>query len=659
MTTYRFEPAHDRARLGMLLAAVGLVMLPHVAHLEGMVLAYVGLLLIWRTAALLGTADGPGKLVLWALTLAGAVLVYSVYDRLYGREAGAALFAIGLTLKLMELKSARDAYLVVFLAFFVAITQFLFSQTIAMAAYTLAVAVVLVATLVGFNSPDHFGIGKRLKLAATMVAQALPLMVVLFVFFPRITGPLWQIPDDGRQARTGLGDTIEPGAISRLGLSQQPAFRVDFEGEPPPPAQRYWRGPVFWQTDGRRWTLPADTFEPSTQMDWRGPIHRYTVTLEPHSQRWVLALDLPSAYPSELSLTSEYVLLTKHKVTERARFRLESRTRYNTGELSPRERALGLSLPAPPSARMRALVDSWQAQSPEPAALVQRALGHFREQAFHYTLNPPLLGDDPVDEFLFESRRGFCEHYATAFAVLMRAAGIPARVVTGYQGGQWNAVGRFLEVKQADAHAWAEVWLPGQGWTRIDPTAAVAPERIEHGLDIDTQIAAGEIRFNLPAGLAGKGLSGLAALQRQARLLWASVDHAWDLWVLSYDPARQARLWEKLGIVDWVGLAGWLAGGAALAGGLVALWILPKRPARLDKAMRVYRRFCAKLARRGLVKRPTEGALDFSRRAAAALPDAQVEIGRVTALYLGIRYGRHARPGDLRRLSQLVRKLRL
>ncbi|QSA96482.1 DUF3488 and transglutaminase-like domain-containing protein [Methylococcus sp. EFPC2] len=654
------HPTKDRTRLGLLLGTVFLVLLPHIDNLEPSVLGYVGLLLAWRGAALYGRAALPNRWLLLFLTFAGAGLVYFEYHRFYGREAGAALFTVGLGLKLMELKSARDVYLVFFLACFVAVTQFLFSQSLWMAAYTLTIVVLLVASLIGFNSPDSYALRQRLKLAAVMVGLSLPLMSVLFVFFPRVPGPLWKLPDDTPQAISGLSDTVEPGAISRLALSQEPAFRVEFDEAPPPANLRYWRGPVFWKTDGRRWTLPADFRSEPRMPAWSGSAIGYTITLEPHQQNWVLALDLPSHFPSDVRQTSEYLLIARNKIGERARFHLESHTAYNTGDLLPREAKLGLELPKPPAPRIKALVESWKSETSAPDDIVQRALRYFRDESFYYTLDPPPLGGDPVDTFLFETRRGFCEHYATAFVVLMRAAGIPARLVTGYQGGQWNNVGRFLEVKQADAHAWAEVWLQNRGWTRIDPTAAVAPERIERGLDIDTQIAAGEIRFNLPAGMAKEGRSLFSEYWRQSREIWASIDHQWNLWVLSYGPENQSRLMAMLGIVDWRGLALGLGVGLAVFGAVAAWWIFPRRVSvRGDRCVRIYQRYCAKLAKRGLVRHPTEGPLAYANRASEAFPDAGHILAEITGLYLKIRYGRIPSQNDLNRLHKAVRTLKL
>ncbi len=643
----------------LLLLSVLFVALPHAFHLSTPIFLFFAMLLLWRFAAGRRPALHPGRIPLLVLTAAGALLVYAQYHRFYGREGGAALFLVGLGLKLMEMKTRREVYLVVYLAFFVALTQYLFSQTIPMAIYTLVAVVLAVSVLIGVNGGSAIPLSELLKRSGALVAQALPLMIVLFLFFPRIAGPLWKLPDDEAAAKTGLSDIIEPGSVSRLGESSEPAFRVDFQGEPPPPALRYWRGPVFWHTDGVRWTLAEEQISPvRPALTFSGPIYRYAITLEPHRRKWVFALEMPAEFPQELAQTAEYMLLTKEKVVDRRQFALVSRPSFRTGPLSAAERRLGLQLPGEPSSRIRALVEHWRSRAAEPREIAELALRHFREEPFVYTLKPPRLEDHPIERFLFETRKGFCEHYATAFAYLMRVAGVPARVVTGYQGGLWNPMGRFLEVRQADAHAWAEVWLPETGWTRIDPTAAVAPERIERGVDFDQQAAAGDVRFNADAeGLAGPAF-GFRRWLRQARLFWSSVDHAWNLWVLAYDPESQKRFWEALGIIDWRGLIAWLGGLLALCGGAAALLFWPRRKAASDPAAKLYGRFLKKLARRGVVKRTGEGPRDFARRAALEQPRARKAIHQITTVFLHLRYDKESEPADLARLRRLVRAFR-
>ncbi|MDD5036160.1 MAG: DUF3488 and transglutaminase-like domain-containing protein [Methylococcaceae bacterium] len=648
---------NDRQKLGPLLGAVILVAAPHLANLAASTMAYFGLLALWRAVALYSKRSPPKGFLLFLLTLAGAGIVFAQYHRFWGQEAGSSLFLVGLGLKLMELKTDRDAYLTLFLAFFVALTQYLFTQSIAMAAYTLAIVVLLVGAMIGLNSNEAFPFKARMKMAGFMVAQALPLMVLMFIFFPRIPGPLWHLPDDRRSAKTGVSDTLAPGSISQLGLSQATAFRVDFEGNPPPPRQRYWRGPVFWHTDGLQWTLsPQESrLSPNNMPNFGNEVYRYSLTLEPTNQRWVFALELPQWVPAELTETTDYLLLAAKNIEERRQFHLSSAVSYSTGPISEQEKTRGLQLPNPTSARISALVNRWREETRTPRELMERSLRFFHEEKFFYTLNPPLTQGDVTDSFLFETRQGFCEHYATAFVILMRVAGIPARVITGYQGGQWNNIGRFLEVKQADAHAWAEVWLPNEGWIRVDPTAAVAPERIERGLDVDTQIAAGEIRFNLGEwAIQGSGWK-TEQLWRRARMVWSTMDHAWDRWVLAYGPENQIRFLEWLGLLDWKLLAGWLSALLGLILMITAWFILPRRNLKADPAQRLYERFLSKTQTWGLTRQTGEGASTFAERIRHSTPALAQSADHITRLYIRLRYERSHGTEDLKTLNRLVK----
>lgn len=654
-----FRP--NRTQQNLLLFSVFFVAAPHLLNLSLGIVLYFSLMAAWRFASGYRPALQPGRLLLFLLTLAGAALVYVNHHRFYGREAGSSLFLVGLGLKLMEMRTRRDVYLVVYLAFFVALTQYLFSQSIVLAVYTLAAVSLLISVLIGLNAGSFLSLKVQLKMAAVLVAQAMPIMVVLFIFFPRIAGPLWVLPDDPKAAKTGLSDVIEPGSVSRLALSTEPAFRVNFEGPVPPPEERYWRGPVFWHTDGKRWTLPSEQGRNDVRKpQFTGTAYRYTITLEPHQNRWVFALDLPETFPGNLSQTHDYLLLARQAIGERRQFTITSYPSYRTGELDPAERELGLQLPDKPSARIVRLVERWRRSSSSPQDIVNKALLHFREEPFVYTLNPPPISNKLVDTFLFKTRKGFCEHYATAFVYLMRAAGIPARVVTGYQGGQWNPVGHFLEVRQADAHAWAEAWLPGQGWTRIDPTAAVAPHRIEQGMDLDRHWADARVGLGAVERVLSDRALDFQDWYLRIRLVWSSVDHAWNQWVLSYSPDYQKRFWEALGIVDWRGLTTWLAALLFFFGTLIGLWLRPRRKHdMIDPALKAYGRFLWKLAKRGVIKRPGEGPRDFALRAASERPEAEEAIAAITALFLKIRYGRQAVPSDIDRLWRRVKAFRI
>jgi transglutaminase-like putative cysteine protease len=641
-----------------LCAALIAVAAPQTANLPPDIVALLVLSCLWRIAELKGRARLPSKPLLVLLTLLCAALVFLHFHKFHGPEAAASLLFAGLALKLLEMKTVRELYLIIYLSFLAMVTVYLFDQGVAMAIYSLGVIALLMTALLSLNGGAALSWRARLGTSAALIAQAAPLMVVLFLLVPRIAGPLWLLPRDEAAAASGLSDLMEPGAISRLGLSHRTAFRVDFTGQPPPPRERYWRGPVFWHFDGRRWTsgnpLPAAPIPPPPTS---GRSYRYAVTLEPHQQRWVFPLEFPDTVPKELLYHRDGYLLSREPLREKRRYEFISKPWPLAKPLDVSDRKLGLQLPSLPASSIRDLVAGWRADSPDPAALVQHALRHFRQEPFIYTLRPPPIAGDPVAGFLFETRRGFCEHYAGAFVYLMRVAGVPARVVTGYQGGHWNPVGAFLDVQQADAHAWAEVWLDHQGWLRVDPTAAVAPERIEREVAIaESADADGRILFEgpVPAALIQR-LTSIRGWMMEAGLLWDSLDHHWHRWVLAYDQDRQRRLLTRLGVTDWRELAGWL--GAGIGGSLVlaSAWMLARKRG-VDPALAAYRRVANRLGRLGLVRRPSEGWQDFARRVAEIQPELEPAMRRFTELFVGIRYRGDASPEALRRLDRWSRR---
>jgi len=635
-----------------LAASLALVLAPHALRLPPwVVLGFTGLA-AWRLAHAFHGVPLPGRAMRLLLGLAVAAIVYASYGTLFGRNAGIAALTLLAGMKLLETESLRDAYAGVFLGYFLVITNFLYSQSIPTGLYMLGVVVVMTATLSAIQSgAPGMGAGRRLRLAATLLAQALPLMVILFVLFPRIPGPLWGLPKDAHTAVSGLTDTMAPGSISQLGLSTAVAFRVEFEGPIPPPARLYWRGPVLTHTDGRRWSQAESRLHRRLPaLEVRGPPVYYAVTLEPHQQRWLFALEVPGGVQAGMRINDEFQLLAPRRLRERLRYRLRSFPEARITEINAEQRRAALALPEGMHARARALAEEWRRELERPGAVIARALAYFRSEPFYYTLRAPLLIEDPVDQFLFESRRGFCEHYASAFTVLMRAAGIPARVVTGYQGGERNPLGDYLIVRQRDAHAWVEVWLEERGWVRVDPTAAVSPDRIELGMDA-----------TLPApGMAGLGLdtdSALAQALRSLRHGWDAVNNTWNQWILAYGPARQKEFLSRFGLdaSRRATLAVVLLAVVGVALGLIAVWLARRRPPS-DRALRAYQRFCAKAARTGVERRGDEGPLDFAARLRARRPDLEREIARVTELYVRLRYA--GRPSDARELERVVAAFR-
>jgi transglutaminase-like putative cysteine protease len=636
----------------MLLLAAG----PHLLRLPLPAALAWFLVVGWRLHRGLRQRPPPGGWTRLLLLLLASVALLAQFGTLFGREAGSALLVLMLALKFLELKGPRDVSLLVFLAYFLLSVQLLFNQSMPSATYLLVVALVITAVWVEFSDPaGSLPLDRSLRLAGTLLLQALPLMLILFLLFPRIPGPLWSLPRDAHSGVTGLSNEMEPGRISQLAQSDAVAFRVSFDGAIPPPALRYWRGPVFEQTDGRRWTpappgREAEAFRPRPL----GAGLRQRITLEPHGERSLLALDRPATVPPDARLQGDYQLLASRPVRERLRYEVTSHRRFEDTDGDPARLARNRLLPASTSQRVRALAQAWRGESDHPHRLIEQALRHFNDQPFVYTLSPPRLVRDPVDEFLFDTRRGFCEHYAAAFTILMRAAGLPARVVTGYLGGELNPVDQYLMVRQSDAHAWAEVWVEGEGWLRVDPTAAVAPERIERGIDPRPLREGEAVSFRLPAD--ARLLGGLERLRQYQDAL----NHRWNQWVLGYGPGRQRELLRGLGFPDlsWQGIARLLSLSVIAVMLLVALLVLYRPRPRPDPARRLHDRFCGILARRGVVRLAGEGPLDFARRAAHHLPDQAAWIEAISRDYIGLRYGREPREEALARLRRRVRALR-
>lgn len=623
----------SKPQIYALLLSILMVIAPHTDHLPPWVTALCAALLAWR--AHLTRIEGalPKRWLLTAITLAAVGAILAEYRTLFGREAGVTLLILLTALKFMELRGPRDAMVLIYLACFIIITNFLYSQSIPTALYMLATLLVIVTAWVQLHG-EGIALRPRLRIAGTLLLQAIPLTLVLFVLFPRVQGPLWGLPQDAF-ARSGLDDRMSPGSLSRLSLSDEVAFRVVYHGTPPRREQMYWRGPVLWLFDGRTWTPGRTDAATAPQFAETSLPIAYSVTLEPHDKRWLFALEMPDRLSVPARLTSDFQLLRKDPLKERLRYEARSHLAFRAN-LQEAEAQLERALQLPHGLNPRALelASQWRAAGAgDAAAVVRAALAYFNRENFRYTLEPAALtGAHGMDEFLFETREGFCEHYAGSFVFLMRAAHIPARVVTGYQGGEYNAVGGYYIVRQADAHAWAEVWLSGRGWVRIDPTAAIAPARVERGLaeSVPDTAALPFMTRSAPQWL------------RDLRLNWDALTNRWNQWVLGYDRELQFAFLTRLGMED----LGWrkLALNMTFALGLViaglALYMLRhlyvQRP---DKVQAAWLKICRKLAKAGLPRAPHEGAQDYAARITVARPDLADDIADLAARYSALRYG--------------------
>ncbi|MDP3007720.1 MAG: DUF3488 and transglutaminase-like domain-containing protein [Methylococcales bacterium] len=646
--TIKMNAAHYKNTLIFLLSSVGLIVLPHCLNIPPALFGFFNLLLAWRFVCIWQPRYLPTTRVLFFLTVFALALLLSQHRHLLGRDAGTNLFILALGLKLLEIKAERDIYLVTYLAFIVAASLFLYQQSLFMAAYILAVCCVLFATLVAINSLQ-IQTRAALKTATVIVFQAIPIAVVIFILFPRIEAPRWMLFEEKNKAKIGLTDSMEPGSISDLGTSEELVFRVKFTGAMPPPKLRYWRGPVLSYTDGKRWT-PANSQRFKAQLDkpsYEGTAYSYTLLMEAQDKNWVFALDFPVKFSEPLVQNGYYQLINSENTHKRAEYQITSYSQYNTGRVTQIEYQDSTQLPQEPSDKLKQLVTQLHGFDGKPDDFIRQLLTHFRQEDFHYTLTPPLMEDNPIESFLFTTRRGFCSHYAAAFVYLMRVAHIPARVVTGYQGGEFNPVGNFLEIRQANAHAWAEVWLENQGWVRVDPTAAIAPERIEQQLNLDQLELGGDIRFDASNA---KQLNWL----KQTRQLWENADYQWQRWVVNYDSNNQSDFLSQFGIHDFKTMMQWLMTLVGLMTVILSGFLLYQKKKATDPVLRLYQQFCQKLQPAGLIITNREGAVDFAQRATTALPEHAAMIEEITAAFIQLRYGRVTTREDFVKFAKLV-----
>lgn len=625
------DPAATRAPLLWACAAFGGGVLLQIDRVPAWASASALILILWRCATA-GSRWYPGILLraLLALTLVGLVLLR--FHTLNGLAAGTTLLLLMAALKLLETQRTRDQLVLIAAALFLLVAACLDRQQLSRVPLYAAEVWLCCAALAVVSYPSS-GAGAALRLAGGGLLVALPLAVLLFVLFPRLPGSFWAIPR-GEQALTGLSDSMNPFGIGQLATDYEPVFRVKFSGAAPRPEERYWRGPVLHEFDGYTWRRGYALLRALPPLDARGTPYRYRVVLEPTHRRYWFGLDTPVQAPDErATLSYDHQLIAREDVNTPVSFEGLSYTQLLGPQPLPAiERHQDLTLPAAVNPRSRELATQLRAQAGSEAAFVGTVLDYFRRGGFVYSLEPEPVGGDPVDQFLFRTRTGFCGHYASAFVALMRAGGVPARVVTGYLGGEWNPIGGYLVVRQSDAHAWAEVWLAARGWTRIDPTAVVAPERLRRGV---MELLPGALSARERLLRASPWLTPL--LQR-----WDAATAWWSERVLRYDYGAQLDLLARLGVrapdartLGWafmlvlclwlIGI-GWYFGRAAPA-------------ARADPLARAYRRLCRKLARALPPRQSHEGPLAFAAAVRAQRPDLAADVQPLLERYAQLRYG--------------------
>ena len=616
-------------------ACLGLAIAAHIPALPVWLTAFAAASIAMRLILAARGRAAPGKAVMLAIAAASIAILFLQLRTFNGLSAGTALLSLVAGLKFLETRARRDLFAVALIVYFLCLAALLRSESFWLLIYLIGVAWLTTATLL------RLALGARtqgwrldLRYVGRIAAQALPVAAVLWLFFPRFDAPLWQLPSERGNAQSGLSDSMSPGDIVDLALSDEIAFRVRFNGPPPPADERYWRGPVLHESDGHSWRNTAPAVESMGPLTGTGPAYDYTLSLEPHAFNWLFALDWPERWSApDARLNSDNTLVQAEPVSRPVEVSARSHTHVNTAQaLGAAARRRDTQLPPGRNPRAIALAAELRRSHPDDPGLVQAVLDLFRREEFFYTLSPPPLGENSVDEFLFDTRRGFCGHYAAAFATLMRAAGIPARIVTGYYGGAYNPYAGYWIVRQSNAHAWDEIWIAGRGWLRVDPTAAIAPARVEVGLD-----------GTRAAESLGLGIRARVPWIADLRLRLDALGQLWRQRFLGFNQVAQLSIIERLGIQepDAQKIVLVMAVGLVIAFAWL-LWQLRReqRAEPRDPAVLAYRRLCRRLAAIGLPRRPHEGAEGYAARVARARPDLAAAVAALCGSYSRLRYAK-------------------
>ena len=648
-----------------LLAVIAWVLLPHVAHLPWWCSALAVLMLAWRGWLAFTLRPLPGRWVLLGALVLTVAATLATHRTLLGRDAGVTLVVVLLALKTLELRARRDAFVVFFLGFFTMLTNFFYSQSLLTATAMLLALMGLLTALVNSHLPaGRPSLWQSARLALRMTLLGAPIMVLLFVLFPRVA-PLWGTPGDALSGRSGLSTRMQVGSIASLALDDSVAMRLRFEGDAvPPQGALYFRGPVLSTFDGREWLPLQATFSPALQapadLQVSGEPLRYEVTLEAHNRPWLLTMDAavtPPELPGDLGarMSNELQWIASAPVNDLLRYRAQSYPAFRHGPLR-QVASLQDYLTLPSGFNPRTL--QWAQElrrevGSDSGRLIERVLQHLRTGGYTYTLEPGEFGQHTADEFWFDRKEGFCEHMASSFAVVMRAAGIPARIVTGYQGGERNALDNYWVVRQSDAHAWTEVWLAGQGWVRVDPTAAVAPARV------------GSLqRLQAPRGAIATAVGTVISptFVQSMRAVWEAVNNGWNQKILNYTQSRQLNLLRALGFESpsWEDLGLLLLGALVTASLAAAAWTRWERR-RQDPWLRLLERARRHLLRGGLAASAATTPREMAARLAQTHDPQDNRVRAIQAWlqrFEQLRYAPRPHGREAADLAELRRELR-
>ena len=654
-----------------LLAAQLVVMAPLVFFLPIWLLPVLLFSAGWRIRVMQGHREQPSKVLKTIIALLGLVALGASGLKPVSLDMMASLLMLGFSYKALEVIQKRDAMVVILTGFLLIGVLFLYSQSILIALYGAFALSILTGALIAIQQSKSYAILPNLKLSSLMLLLCLPLMLMFFIFSPRFA-PLWTVPLSGGHAKTGISDSMTPGDIANLSQSDELAFTVTFLGEKPKQNELYWRGLVMQNFDGKTWTQFSEKLEPSAtkrrlrinesalrnKLVKKGYGRAYEVIYEKTARPWLFALAPVAAIEGDAIYGNDFTLMSQIDIFEPKMLKLTSYPEaLREVDLPEETRELALQLPNRGNPKSHALAKRILSNSSSHQDYVNKVMNRFSQQDYYYTLRPKTLGEtNTIDEFLINNKKGFCAHYAGSFVFMMRSAGIPARVVTGYQGGKWNEQGKFLSVHQYDAHAWAEVWLADKGWVRFDPTSMVAPNRIEKNLE-DAVGAEGSFLENQVFSMAK--YSWLNSIKSKMD----SAQYAWRRFVIGYDRDSQSELLKRLFGELTLQKIAMIVGGFFL--GIIAFWALllglGKRHEHEAVEHQLYRRFCKRLEKLGIKREPSQTPEAFSLFASAQLPQLATEINAFSKMYSDVCYNPSAESHlqeNIRALKKCLKKIK-
>jgi protein-glutamine gamma-glutamyltransferase len=627
-----------------LLGSMVYTVLPLIFFLSIWVVAFAAAVFAWRGWIELRNRPIPS---IWPRVFLMLVLILGLLieqQTILGRDAGSALLVGLLSIKLLEVKTSRDYVIAAYSSYILILSNLLFSQSVLMFGYMLtALTVVSTALMKGQIGPESSNSFRMLsRPALRLLFQAVPIAAVLFFFFPRLQSQgIFQI----QKNTSGLSEVMKPGDISDMSLDQTIAFRVNFPNkETVAASDLYWRGFILWDTDGKEWRIkhPAPIRNRASLQTHGKPIVQ-EITLMPHTQHWLFALDYPLNTPQRSRMFAGQIIQSQSRIYSKFAYEVSSDLQSTPQEGSEEILYRCIQLPKTIHPEIVQFVQDLKSRATSSDDFVRLVLQHFQQGGFTYTTQPGRYGEDPVHEFLFKRKQGFCEHYAGAFALLMRLANIPSRVVSGYQGGEYNSYGGFWVIRQANAHAWCEVWLQGRGWIRVDPTSVVSPNRIQQGIEAIFE------QQNTPEGLLANQQNPnrkdwrpewLKKASKEVRMRRDQVDYTWDGWMLDFNSDGQKEFFSQINITrtgSMLLIAITIPLIVILLWGIQALWL--KRKISEEPIQDLYLSFCDRLAASGMNRESCEGPIDFTRRAAHRFPSEKHTLEEIGWLYASLRYG--------------------